>query len=183
MNPILYTIGYERLPFGVFEDILKCNKIDLLIDIRAVPQSRKPGFSKSYLTNMILPFEYRHMPELGNPKAGRDAAKRGDTAEFHRIYRAHLETPSARRALEELKSSSERGRVCLTCYERDPQDCHRLLVTKAMQLKGVSAKHIVVADWYLDKLQELRKTNGDYIYYHLHNKSRDPQNLELCRFY
>ncbi len=144
-TPTLYTAGYERLDLATFVARVKKHKIDILIDTRAITFSRKPGFSKKYLSEAVraIGTDYWHLDALGNPKPGRDAAKRGDTAEFHRIYLARLREPEAKVSIEYIrKMVIQRGKkVCLMCYERDPATCHRSLVAAAV--KGVLAKDII----------------------------------------
>jgi uncharacterized protein (DUF488 family) len=72
-QPVLHTIGYEGISIGDFLATLELVGIDLVIDVRCVPLSRKPGFSKSILARWLASrdIQYLHLKELGDPKEGR----------------------------------------------------------------------------------------------------------------
>jgi uncharacterized protein (DUF488 family) len=124
----LFTIGYQlALPDAVLGE-LKRAKIDLLVDIRAVAASRRPGFSKRQLAASLdeAGIAYIHLQKLGTPAQGRQAARAGDFEALWRIYDKHIKTPEAQAALGELLALIKSGkRVCLLCYCRDPKACHR----------------------------------------------------------
>ena len=140
--PTLFTIGYEKaLPAAVLGE-LKRAKIDLLVDTRAVAASRRPGFSKRQLAASLneIGIPYLHLQKLGTPAEGRQAAYAGDLDMLWRIYDKHIKTPEAQAALGELLALIKAGkRVCLLCYERDPNECHRsriaALVKKRTRVK------------------------------------------------
>ena len=70
----IFTIGYEGLDIDSFMSLLAMCGIDTVVDIRELPLSRKPGFSKKSLANVLnlSGLEYVHMVELGCPKPVRD---------------------------------------------------------------------------------------------------------------
>jgi uncharacterized protein (DUF488 family) len=124
----LFTIGYEQTTSAAVLDELAHAKVGLLVDVRAVASSRRPGFSKRQLAAGLdeRGIGYLHLQKLGTPKEGRLAARSGDAAAMLRIYNKHLKTPEAREQLDELIALVRSGRrVCLLCYERDPRQCHR----------------------------------------------------------
>ena len=98
-----------------------------LIDVRELPASRRPGFSKKALSLSLASrgIAYEHLRGLGTPKEGRDANKRRDYATFWRIVDAKLETPEAKADLERARELTEQGTVCLLCLEADHTHCHR----------------------------------------------------------
>ena len=127
----LYTVGYEGLALDEFLARLRHERIDRLIDIRALPLSRRRGFSKSPLADALAgaDIEYLHLRSAGNPfrkeadalakyKAALGDAVVGEVAEAVRGYRA-----------------------VLLCYEADPAACHRAIiaprVAKRLKLRGV----------------------------------------------
>lgn len=126
--PPLFTIGYEKAPLGDVLRTLKQAKVELLIDTRAVAASRRAGFSKRMLAASLEEqgIEYLHLQKLGTPAAGREAARSGDFKKLWRIYDKHIKTMAAREELDELASLLRKGRrLCLLCYERNPEECHR----------------------------------------------------------
>ena len=140
--PPLFTIGYEQAKPDAVLGELKRAKVNLLVDTRAVAASRRPGFSKRQLAASLdeIGIPYLHLQKLGTPVEGRQAARAGNFDMLWRIYDKHIKTPEAQDALGELIALIKSGkRVCLLCYERDPNECHRsriaALVKKRMRVK------------------------------------------------
>jgi uncharacterized protein (DUF488 family) len=145
---LVYTIGYEGASIEQFVQTLKAVGITMLADVRAVPVSRKKGFSKSALRARLEEesIGYIHFVELGDPKPGRDAAKAGQLDTFRRVYSRHLrknESESALRSLVELVSNQP---TCLLCFERDPVCCHRSLIANHPTMSGAKIIHLVADD-------------------------------------
>jgi uncharacterized protein (DUF488 family) len=132
-KPKLFTIGYEKARPDALMAELKRAKVKLLVDTRAVAASRKPGFSKRQLAASLDEegIAYLHLQKLGTPAEGREAARAGKLDTLWRIYAKHLKTPEAIEAMNELvaivKSSQS---VCLLCYERDKDCCHRTRIAE-----------------------------------------------------
>jgi uncharacterized protein (DUF488 family) len=128
----VWTIGYERVGQGDFVAALKDAKIKTLIDVREVANSRRAGFSKKSLAAALdeAGIAYIHMKPLGTPKAGREAARRGDTKTMHRIFEAKMVEPESQLALAETAELAGKGRTCLMCLEHDWRECHRTLVAQ-----------------------------------------------------
>lgn len=145
MHPKIATIGYEGSTLPALLDALKAAGVEVLVDVRAVPLSRKPGFSKQALRTGVesIGLDYLHLRDLGNPKEGREAAKVGGMPAFASIYEAHLASAPAQTALAELAALAQERRVCLLCFEADPLTCHRLLVARALVAKaGGTIEHL-----------------------------------------
>lgn len=109
--------------------------VRLLVDVRAVANSRRPGFSKNSLAANLdtVGIGYRHLRALGTPADGRAAARAGRHAEMHAIFREQLARPDARAAIDELAElATKDAPVCLLCFEADPAHCHRTLVADAL---------------------------------------------------
>jgi uncharacterized protein (DUF488 family) len=134
----LYTIGYEgHKPADLFAS-LKANSVELLIDVREVPISRKPGFSKTSLAQGLADagIGYLHFKGLGDPKPGRIAAREGRFADFRRIFTSHMLTTTAQQALAEALSAASKSVACLLCFEQNHLNCHRCIVAKSMAASG-----------------------------------------------
>src|SRR5215210_6692993 len=95
--PTLFTLGYQGATLAAFLDTLTRAGVRTLLDVRAVPISRKPGFSKRSLAGALSErgIVYRHFQRLGTPTEGRNAARKNDVATLRRIYLDHLEQPDA----------------------------------------------------------------------------------------
>ena len=129
----IWTIGYEQARLDDVIAALRGAAVELLVDVRALPLSRRPGFSKTALAGAAIEagIAYRHMKPLGTPADGRAAARRGDHEELARIYAGQLELPEAMAAMAELRALAGEKRVGLLCYERDAAACHRSLLIAA----------------------------------------------------
>jgi uncharacterized protein (DUF488 family) len=130
----LSTIGYEGKTLDEFLGELKEAGVEMVLDVRAVAASRRPGFSKTALSGALREqgIGYLHLRPLGTPAAGREAARAGRIAEMNRIYADQLETPEAGLALEQALGEAGERHAALLCYERDAADCHRTLLAGRM---------------------------------------------------
>ena len=128
----LSTIGYEGKTLDEFIGELKQAGVALILDVRAVAASRRPGFSKTALSNALREngIDYRHYRALGTPAAGREAARKGRTALMREIYAVQLETPEAELALEQLLGDAGERHAALLCYEREAAGCHRTMLVE-----------------------------------------------------
>lgn len=142
----LFTIGYEQTPSKAVLDELAQAGVKLLVDVRAVTSSRRPGFSKNQLAAGLdeRGISYVHLRGLGTPKEGRLAARSGDIATLQRIYAKHLKTPEAKEDLDELSALvNKAGPVCLLCYERDHAHCHRRWIAEIIEERdGVKVENL-----------------------------------------
>ncbi len=139
--PVVYNIGYEATDIRRFVDTLRSVGIECLVDVRAVPHSRKKGFSKKSLAAAleVAGIRYRHLVDLGDPKEGRDAARAGDYVAFRRIYSEHLEAEAGQLALQELSLLARQQVCCMLCFERDPKTCHRSIVAERLVARGLES--------------------------------------------
>jgi uncharacterized protein (DUF488 family) len=143
----LYTVGYEGTDIDRFIATLKAAGVDLLADVRALPLSRKRGFSKNALRSRVEQegMGYVHLGALGDPKEGRDAARAGRFGQFRKIYNQHLSQIEPQKTLRELAMLVKQRPTCLMCFERDPTECHRLIVASQLP-KGVRTFHLYADD-------------------------------------
>ncbi len=130
----IYTIGYEAATMADFLAALHRAGVTRVIDVRALPLSRRPGFSKSSLAASLAEagIDYVHLKALGTPKRGRDAAKKGDVATLEAVYDDQLALPEAQAAAAIMLGLAAERPSALLCYERDPQHCHRTLLLDAV---------------------------------------------------
>lgn len=141
----IYTIGYEGATMDGFIAALHATGVRRVIDVRALPLSRRPGFSKSTLAASLKAegIDYVHLKALGTPKPGRDAAKKGDVATLTAVYDAQLDLPEAQIAAARMLALADELPSALLCYERNPCHCHRTL------LLGAVGKGRAVVDLYV----------------------------------
>src|SRR4051794_36848859 len=142
----LFTIGYEQTPSKAVLDELERAGVKLLVDVRAVTSSRRPGFSKNQLAAGLdeRGIAYIHLAALGTPKEGRLAARSGQYDVLQKIYSKHLKTPQAREELDELSALVKKtSPVCLLCYERDHRHCHRRWIAEIIEERdGVKVENL-----------------------------------------
>ena len=133
--PPLFTIGYEKAALGEVLRTLKQADVELLIDTRAVAASRRAGFSKRMLSASLEEqgILYLHLQKLGTPAEGREAARSGNFKKLWQIYAKHIKTKAAQEELNALEALLREGRrVCLLCYERNPEECHRSRIAEVI---------------------------------------------------
>lgn len=130
----LATIGYENATQPDVIDRLKAADVKVVIDVRAVPSSRRAGFSKRILAASLAEagVDYVHLQKLGTPKAGRQAAHAGRIEEMRRIYEDHLTDPEAQLQLAQAGEIASARKAALLCYEADPRGCHRTIVAQRL---------------------------------------------------
>ncbi|MCB8822781.1 DUF488 domain-containing protein [Microvirga rosea] len=146
-HPRVFTIGYEGADPDRFLETLQNAGVAVLADVRAVALSRKRGFSKSALRDSLAQrhIGYEHFIRLGTPKEGRQAARAGDAALMHRIYCDEvLATPEAGEAFEVLADMARERPICLLCFERDPAQCHRRILSDRLSQQGMEVIDLMV---------------------------------------
>ncbi|UYY58928.1 DUF488 family protein [Sphingomonas sp. S2-65] len=129
----IFTIGYEATTMADFIAALQRAGVERVIDVRALPLSRRPGFSKNVLAATLKEagIEYVHLKHLGTPKPGRDAAKRGDVATLRAVYDTQLGLPEAQAEAARMRMLAGEKPSALLCFEREPGHCHRTLLLQA----------------------------------------------------
>lgn len=141
----LFTIGYEGAALNDFMRALKLARIDILLDVRELPISRRKGFSKTALGGALTEagIDYRHEKQLGSPKTIRHQLREdGDYKRFFRDFERHLTGQSG---LLETLAEELKGNVALMCYEKDHAECHRHSVANALaELLGKTPVHLGV---------------------------------------
>ncbi len=130
----IFTIGYEGTTLSAFIDVLKAAGVERVLDVRALPLSRRPGFSKSALKGALEEsgLEYLHLKALGTPPEGRAAARSGRYVDLVRIYEGQLELPEAIAQAAQMMALVAEKPTALLCMERQPAHCHRTLLLNAI---------------------------------------------------
>jgi uncharacterized protein (DUF488 family) len=132
----LFTIGYEQTPVRAVLDELEQAGVKLVVDVRAVSASRRPGFSKNQLAAELdeRGIAYIHLRGLGTPKEGREAARAGKVDMLHRIYAKHLKAPQAKEELDQLSALvAKSGPVLPALLRARPRHCHRQWIAEIIE--------------------------------------------------
>jgi uncharacterized protein (DUF488 family) len=124
----IYSVGYEGLTVAGLIERLQQSRVEELVDVRANPSSRRPGFSKKKLSESLaaVGIVYRHEALLGN--AFRDV---DDFDAAMVLMREHLAAGDAADAVGRLVSSADGRRIAVLCLENDQRRCHRQVVLEA----------------------------------------------------
>ncbi|MDG2515629.1 hypothetical protein AX777_16270 [Sphingobium yanoikuyae] len=130
----IFTIGYEGVTQAQLIEALRGAGVEVLADVRAVPLSRRPGFSKNILAAGLREagIEYAGFKALGTPPAGREAARKGQHARLAELYAGQLDLPEAIVQAAQLVELAAERPTALLCFERDPAGCHRSLLIDAV---------------------------------------------------
>lgn len=145
-TPQIFTVGYEQRDIREFVQLLRGEKIDVLLDVRETAWSHKPGFSKGALAHAVerAGIEYSHLNWIGNPKWIRSIADTHE--ECLGLYRQYVEGAEGLvdGFVEFISEMLDEGlRVCLVCYERHPGDCHRGVLAEFLEKRGgLNVAHI-----------------------------------------
>lgn len=142
----IYTIGYEGIDIQQFFILLNEHGIETVVDVRELPLSRKPGFSKKMLAAALnmSGLEYTHLADLGCPKSIRDRYR--EDADWRRYKEGFLKYLKTQKdAIEELATLANSSNCALLCFEADFNYCHRSMVADAVkQQSGIRVSHIRV---------------------------------------
>jgi uncharacterized protein (DUF488 family) len=144
----IFTLGYQQRSINEFIDILRAQQISVLVDVRETAWSHKPGFSKTAFSRALSTagIEYTHARFAGNPKSLRRISPTHGAcleryaeyidgsdhiiAAFDQLVRAHIAAGK---------------RVCLTCFERHADDCHRSIIADRWKRRGRrTVQHLAV---------------------------------------
>src|SRR6478672_12155871 len=116
----IFTIGYEGATVAEFLAALSQAGVERVIDVRALPLSRRPGFSKTPLSGALAEagIEYVHLRALGTPAEGRNAARAGRHSDMARVYAGQLELPEAMVQSGQMLELVAEKPSALLCFER-----------------------------------------------------------------
>ena len=140
---IVFTIGYEGRSSDAFRSTLVDNDIGRLVDVRQMPRSRKPGFSKGSLSQLLSEsgIEYVHLEPLGSPRAAREKLNEtGDLSSFLDSYKEHLVNVSA--GINALVRLADEMPTAIMCLERDASKCHRSVIAARLRELGFEVKNL-----------------------------------------
>lgn len=150
MNPV-YTVGHSTRSIEELLELLRTHEIDVLVDVRRYPASRRhPWFDREPLARALEEegLAYRHREILGGRRGDPepDSPNQGWRSAGFQAYADHLAKPEARRALDRLVESASSETQAVMCAEIVPWRCHRQLVADHLVAAGVRVLHIIESD-------------------------------------
>ena len=139
----VFTLGYQGLPLDIYTDTLTSAGVGTLIDVRETPWSYNRRYIKSVLKRAMenAEIEYVHLKECGNPSSNRKTAT--SVKDCLTKYKRHLrKNPDCLiKLLDFIREADKAGRpACLTCFEREPHDCHRTILLEFLIKAGAKMK-------------------------------------------
>jgi uncharacterized protein (DUF488 family) len=144
---LLCTVGHSNRPIEEFFEMLRTAGVKRLVDVRAIPRSRRwPQYNGETLKRSLTAegIEYAwHGDALGgfrkatpgSPNVAVDGAFRG--------FADHMATPAFARAIDELLAAADRTPTAIMCAEKRPAECHRSLITDYVLARGIEVIHLV----------------------------------------
>jgi uncharacterized protein (DUF488 family) len=145
--PLILTIGHSTRTFEEFVGILQAHGVQMVVDIRTIPGSRRnPQFNQETLPVSLnmSGIDYGQLKELGglrHPKA--DSVNKGWRNESFRGFADYMQTPDFEAGINELIRLSQSTLVAIMCAEALPWRCHRSLIADALLVRGIQVEHIM----------------------------------------
>ena len=144
---MILTIGHSTHPIGEFLGMLTAHGVELLIDVRTIPKSRRnPQFHQENLAAALehAHLGYQHMPGLGGLRHPRkDSINTGWKNASFRGYADYMQTPGFEESLRRLMDAAGGRRIVIMCAEAVPWRCHRSLIADALAARGITVEHIM----------------------------------------
>lgn len=136
MNNI-YTIGFTKKEAKVFFELIKNNKIDLVIDVRLNNVSQLAGFSKypdiKFFFKEICQCEYIS-DKLFSPKESTLKSYKNNSITWDEYVIQFNQTMIQRRIDEYIinyySNYVYNKNICFLCSEHTPDNCHRRLISE-----------------------------------------------------
>lgn len=126
----IFTAGYQGEELDRFIQKINVQNINLIIDIRQNPFSRKPGFSGKSLEKALKENKigYLHIKELGTPEPLRSYLKKTNDYEgFFEQYQEFI--MQYKEVILDLIDLTRDYNICLLCFEKDAHFCHRKVIS------------------------------------------------------
>jgi hypothetical protein len=146
----IYTVGHSTRSAEELEALLREAGIELLVDVRAFPSSRRhPQFNRGELATWLpaAGIAYRHMPALGGRRTPAPGSPNGGWREAaFQGYADHMRSPEFGRALSELEAGARQMPTAIMCAEAVWWRCHRRLIADALVARGWRVEHLGVGD-------------------------------------
>lgn len=145
---VIYSVGHSNRSTEAFLALLAQAGIRRLVDIRAVPRSRRhPHFGYGPLGAALqasgVAYDWRGKALGGLRRAEDEARHPGLKEPAFRAFACHMEGGAFRTAASALAAGAGAERVCMMCAERDPSQCHRSLVADWLVANGHEVIHLV----------------------------------------
>lgn len=149
MSQLLWTVGHSTRPIAEFIELLQAHGIQLLVDVRTIPYSRRnPQFNTDTLADSLVKasLQHQHLPALGGRRRSRpDSVNLGWRSAGFRGYADYMQTAPFWQSLEELMKLATATTTAIMCAEAVPWRCHRSLIADALVSRGWTVRHILTS--------------------------------------
>ena len=162
----IYTVGHSTRPAGALEELLLEQGVELLVDVRRFPASRRhPHFAQAELANSLrrAGIEYRHEIDLGGRRKTRaDSPNTAWRNASFRGYADHVQTEAFESALARVLDQAAARPTAIMCAEAHPSRCHRRIISDLLTLRGWRVRHVIERDRVEDHvLDESARSTAD----------------------
>jgi uncharacterized protein (DUF488 family) len=143
----VHTIGHSTRTIEVFVALVKSHHVELLVDVRRWPRSKRyPHFHQENLADTLSheQIAYVWRGDLGGfrqPSA--DSPNTAWKVGAFRAYADFMLTAEFARIMEEMEHLLESKRSAFLCAEAVPWRCHRQLLADALLVRGRPVRHIL----------------------------------------
>jgi len=165
----IHTIGHSTRTIEAFIELLNAHAIEMLIDVRRWPGSRRhPQFSREALSASLKAegIEYLWRGDLGGfRKPAPNSVNAAWKVATFRAYADFMLTQEFATIMDEMTAVAANCRVALMCAEAVPWRCHRQLLADAFLVRGWSVQHIMDNGLQRHELPSFARADGSQIYY------------------
>lgn len=182
LSRVVHTIGHSTRTSEVLIELLNAHSIELLIDVRRWPASRRcPQFNREPLGASLKArgIDYLWRGDLGGfRKAAADSPNIGWRVATFRAYADFMLTEEFEVIMSEMERIGAERRIALMCAEAVPWRCHRQLLADAFLVRGWSVRHIMDDGCHEHQLTQFAEPDGTRI---LYPRRRGPQDTEQSK--
>ncbi len=146
----MWTIGHWTCPEELFLRPLRAQRIEMLVDVRSQPGSRRnPQFDREAMPAWLgrAGIAYRHVPELGGRRGRQDvdhSINAGWQQPAFKNYADYTLSQAYQQGIEQLAALATAHRVVIMCGEPMPWRCHRMLIANTLTAQGWTVWHLSV---------------------------------------
>ena len=167
---LAFTVGHSNRSLEDLIQIVEAHNLQLVIDVRRFPASRKwPHFNAAALAESLPAkgIAYAGMPELGGRRKARpDSPHTAWRVEAFRGYADFTDTAEFREGLEKLMALARERRAAVMCAEALPWRCHRSLIADALVARSWEVFDILSEkETRPHKLPDFSRVEGERVIY------------------
>jgi uncharacterized protein (DUF488 family) len=149
----IFTVGHSTRTVAKFADMLRCARVELVVDVRTVPRSKhNPQYNEALFASELSAYQvaYQRMAHLGGLRRRStnvmpEINAFWDNQSFHN-YADYALSDEFRDALDELLQMSSTRRCAIMCAEAVWWRCHRRIIADYLLISGRTVFHLMGTD-------------------------------------